>query len=128
MVRSLDDTDTDGDPPIRFTFGAFGLSGDISFSPDGDFLLCCTGSANEMQVLDLRTGTDAEWGSAFRSMALPVGGGVLNGRTLGWGRLARTRDGGSAKNKTKEPVVLYGAVGSKFTVTKAQPKSAPAHA
>ena len=92
MMRSLDDVNMNGEPPIRFTVGS-GLIGDLSFSPDGDFLLCCPRSTNEMRVHDLRTGTDAEWGGALRSMALPVGGGVLNGRTLGWGRLARTRDG-----------------------------------
>ena len=70
-MRSLDDTEMGGEPPIRFALGG-SLHGDLSFSPDGDFLLCCTGPANEMQVLDLHTSTDAVWGSALRSMALPV--------------------------------------------------------
>ena len=58
------------------------------------------------------------WGAALRVVALPLAGGVLNGRTLGWGQLALKTDGGS--EAPPQPWVLYGAVGSELVVADIQ--------
>jgi WD40 repeat protein len=94
----------------------------LSFSPEGDFLLCCPHATialdpHKARVLDLNAGANAEWAQYLPAMTLPVAGGVLGSRTLGWGQLSCGDDSTeSNEDANSRPWVLYGAVGSQFVV------------
>lgn len=105
----------------QVVFAQVNAGADLQFSPDDKFLLCCPDSArrfdqHRMRVLDLATGTDAEWGEQLRTMALPIVGGTLCGRTLGWAQLALPQSPTRADTTDRtdghaRQWVLYGAVG-----------------
>eukprot|EP01052_Picozoa_sp_SAG31_P034627 SAG31_NODE_4072_length_3614_cov_7.146230_2_plen_969_part_00 len=117
VVRAVDASSDDDEVHLQFS----NVNGwaDLSFSPDGDFLLVCPSDGgafdwHKMRVLDLKAGADAEWGAPLRAMALPASGGVLHGRTVGWIEL---KADSSADGQTPPSLwMLYGAVGSQFVV------------
>eukprot|EP01052_Picozoa_sp_SAG31_P028872 SAG31_NODE_2824_length_5038_cov_3.060336_3_plen_1003_part_00 len=96
----------------------------FKFSDDGCFILCCPTDAepsdpHKLRVLDLKTSAEAEWGQAMRVMGLPVAGGLLVGRALGWAEVplqSATQPGNDSMTVTNS-WALYGAVGPQFVVT-----------
>ena len=67
-----------------------------------------------LQVLDLDTGYDTKWGELLRTMALPVAGGTLCGRTLGWAEVSQLGGHTAGESSNVSQWVLYGAVGKRF--------------
>eukprot|EP01050_Picozoa_sp_SAG11_P001395 SAG11_NODE_60_length_19094_cov_26.549566_10_plen_1057_part_00 len=112
-----------GKEPQR-SLGSVNARSALSFSPDGRFILCCPADTeptdpHKLQVLDLATSANALWGQALRVMSLPVTGGMLAGRTLGWAQipLQSAPESDSESTSVTKLLALYGAVGPQFVVT-----------